>query len=225
MNDLLSWLLHVPFENISIFMYTFFWQVRLWWPLLSSPFCIFERCLDSNLQRYAVASRHATSLAPTSLISRPFPYLAAHLLILYFIHHLIIHQIHSFASSAIPVGVSEYKSWLTHHPQTCMTASPDVFFPSPFFLNRPPKATSWGNAYLFHRKFQRDSPIRSSPVRLSLSPLLFTLPAQDQTHSEQTTSPFFGHFAFGLSPLKPYSSNFSLKASYGLPSLDPQAQA
>ncbi len=53
--------------QVSIFC-IYFWRARICWPLLClcRPFCVFERCLDSNptsCRLAAVASRRATNLA------------------------------------------------------------------------------------------------------------------------------------------------------------------
>ncbi len=51
---------------LQAFFCILFWRSTVCWPLfccLCRPFCIFERCLDSNPESCRMASRRATNLA------------------------------------------------------------------------------------------------------------------------------------------------------------------
>jgi hypothetical protein len=80
-------------ESANFSVVIFFLRARVCWTLLflCRPFCIFERCLDSNPQGAAVACRCATNLAthlnrnlvthvPSNLASHLPTYLSNHLI-------------------------------------------------------------------------------------------------------------------------------------------------
>ncbi len=55
----------------------FFLRSRVWWPLLClwRPFCIFEKCLDSNPERCRSKQvRYQLSSHPSPLLGHPSPY-------------------------------------------------------------------------------------------------------------------------------------------------------
>ncbi len=62
--------------------YFFFWQARMCWPLLClcGPFCIFERCLDSNPESCrSKQARYQLSHPSPWPTNHPSPYFATHL--------------------------------------------------------------------------------------------------------------------------------------------------
>ncbi len=61
-------------NGLKLFLFLFFWRARVYWPLLClcRPFCMFDRCMDSNPEncrskqaRYQLG--HPSPLPPLSL--------------------------------------------------------------------------------------------------------------------------------------------------------------